>query len=92
MTKCVITGCKNKGLRPCSFMRSGYHSMDLFCNECHPMIEIMCLAMDSRAIYNSGFNTIKGYRESVVDLKINDMIEDAQKDNWNINLIFMPKW
>ncbi len=84
MTKCVITGCKNKGLRPCSFMKSGWHSYDLFCDECHLIIEMMYLAQDSRRLTNPSPRQINKY--------IDDMIEQAQKGDWNINQVFIPLW
>lgn len=84
MTKCVITGCKNEGIRNCTLM-VGLSNYDLFCDECHPMIEIMYLAQDSRRLpTNPSPRQINKY--------IDDMIEQAQKGNWNINQVFIPVW
>lgn len=85
MTKCIITGCKNEGLRPCSFMKS-FRIYDLYCDECHLMIEIMYLSQDRSRYLFPIVNP--EYTESV----LNDMIKQAQKGDWNINQVFIPLW
>jgi len=59
-------------------MKSGWHSYDLFCDECHIMIEMMCIAIDSRA-----------WRFSRIDQMINDLLIQAQNANWDINAILV---
>ena len=83
MTNCVIEGCENEGTAKCSFMVSGYGIHDLYCDDCHAMVDLMCAALRSQQRYCL-------YKEEVAEVALDELVKDAQRLDWKTYLVFSP--